>query len=232
MVLFVETSSERGGLLLLRPSSTTGQDWFSVEWRKQASHSEVITAQFEALLQKSSADAAEISEIAVNVGPGSFTGIRVGLSFATTLAYLRKLPMVSFNSLELMAAQSKHEGKILVSLPAIKGHHYTAAYKIENGKLEEIMSPRSQSDAEIEKLKSDHDFHVDGRAPETRPKVETMADFHRRKTRLYQKTAWNAVQPLYLRRSEAEEKLRTGLLKPVYGESEQQFGSTRDKKDN
>lgn len=47
----------------------------------------------------------DLSAVAVSIGPGSFTGLRVGLVFAKTLAWLRGIPLLSVNTLQAMAQQ-------------------------------------------------------------------------------------------------------------------------------
>lgn len=193
----------------------------STHWQKRSSHSEVITQEFERLLKTAGRELGDISKLAVNIGPGSFTGVRVGLSFATALAYRLGAPVIAVNSLELMAFKSERAGRILVALPAIKGHFYSAGYERKDGKLSEILPPQSLSQDEILSLKTKYQQFIDGSTPESRPNAEDLSRFLGLKPRPIKELSWNLIKPLYLRRSEAEEKLSRGLLKPIYEKSEQ-----------
>ncbi len=70
-----------------------------------------------------------IDAIAVDIGPGQFTSLRVGLSLAKGLALTRNIPLVGVNSLDIIgAAFSYLEKPIFVVLNAYRGEFYTARY--------------------------------------------------------------------------------------------------------
>jgi len=216
MTLFIETASRVGGLLLFDPVQ---DQIFSQSWTADSSHSERITFELEELLKKSKRELSAIELLVVNIGPGSFTGIRVGLSFARSLSYMIGCKILSLNTLEVMAQVSPHHGKILVSLPAITGHHYVGGFIKTSDKIEEQLPPRSLSSKELEALMNDYDHLIDGKYLKSPTKVEDLFQFYRQKSRAFQKNSWNELMPLYLRRSQAEEKLSGGILKPLYEES-------------
>lgn len=56
-------------------------------------HSQNVLGLINELLEKKKVDIAEITKISVNIGPGSFTGLRVGTAIANTLAWLLKVPV-------------------------------------------------------------------------------------------------------------------------------------------
>ncbi|HAG90520.1 MAG TPA: tRNA (adenosine(37)-N6)-threonylcarbamoyltransferase complex dimerization subunit type 1 TsaB [Bdellovibrionales bacterium] len=216
MILFVETSGKLGGLLLADP---TLQKIFQTQWTDQVSHSETITHEFEKIISQASIEPKDLQKIILDVGPGSFTGLRVAFGFALSLSYLLQIPILEFNSLELASLQSSAE-QILVSFPAIKGNHYVAAYERKNGELIEIVPPQSATDDELQNFSTQFRSHVSTSLNAHWPKVEDMLTFYRQKPRVFQEKSWNLVHPLYLRRSQAEENLSRGLLKPLYDESE------------
>lgn len=223
MILCVETSWESGSLALPDKDGRL----HSLHWEKRSSHSEVITQEFQNLMSTAQAGLKGLSKIAVDVGPGSFTGVRVGLSFATSLAYRLNIPLIAVNSLELMAFKSDLEGRILITLPAIKGHFYVSGFEKTRDRLSEVLTPQSMSQDEISALSSKYPQLVDGKLRENRPDAETVSRFLGLKARSFKELSWNLIKPLYLRRSEAEEKLSRGLLKPVYKKSEQQIERNR-----
>lgn len=210
--LSVDTSSSTGSLNL---SSDSGLD-LSVEWEKKSSHSEVITSHYLALLKKAALTSKEISNLCIDVGPGSFTGIRVGLSFAKTLAYSFSIPTACFSSLEVIAFQSRLKGKVLVTLPAVKDHAYAGGFEHNNGQWTEFLTPLSLSLAELKSWTQKSDHVIDGSDRAFRPKARTLFEYLRRSSSETSYVSWKDISPLYLRRSEAEEKLDRGLLKPIY----------------
>jgi tRNA threonylcarbamoyl adenosine modification protein YeaZ len=216
MILFVETSGEKGGLALQKSAG----EIFVTEWVKKSSHSEVITRQFSALMDQAGAAQKDLKKIAVNIGPGSFTGLRVGLSFAKSLGYLLKIPLLAYGTLEVLAEESETDGDVLVALPAIKGHFYSAGYRRSADKTEELLAPASRTEEEVGKIKGDFQNFIDGSLPAHQTEVRKVLRFYQRKSGNFKETSWEMLNPLYLRRSQAEEKLRSGLLKPIYGESE------------
>lgn len=188
----------------------------SLDWEKKSSHSEVITSFYLDLLKQAQLTPKEISHLCIDVGPGSFTGIRVGLSFVKALSYSFNIPTVEFNSLGLIAYQCRQNGKVLVTLPAVKDHFYAAGYECSEGSMNEFLAPCSLNQTELKAWMEKADHVIDGSDKKFRPRARTMIDLLRRKSGQIEFVSWKDISPLYLRRSEAEEKLDSGLLKPIY----------------
>lgn len=124
------------------------------EWSEGA-HSSLITPAFDSVYQSylemiSSTDAASSIDpalhkntfVAVSVGPGRFTGVRVGISFAKTIAFVLGVPVYPVSSLKILAESQKDQGKpILVLLNAFKNSLYMALYQREQSGLKELISP-------------------------------------------------------------------------------------------
>lgn len=68
-------------------------------------HSEHVLPEVEKVLEKANLDAKNIDALGVCVGPGSFTGIRIGVALVKGLGFSRDLPCVAFNSFEIIAEQ-------------------------------------------------------------------------------------------------------------------------------
>jgi tRNA threonylcarbamoyladenosine biosynthesis protein TsaB len=76
----IDTSGTRGTLVL---ASLENQQWkllSEAAWDKKAMHSEVATIEFENAMKRSGLELKELTHLAVNHGPGSFTGLRVGIN--------------------------------------------------------------------------------------------------------------------------------------------------------
>lgn len=72
-------------------------------------HAEALAPMVQEALQSAHLSARDIDKVAVCTGPGSFTGLRVALSFAKGFALPRKLPIIGLSSLEIWAAQADPE---------------------------------------------------------------------------------------------------------------------------
>src|SRR4051812_41009503 len=104
-LLSVETTSSQGSLSLTKIDSKH-QLLASQSWDKKSSHSEIITQELTAALQEARLTLDELTHFAVDVGPGSFTGIRVGLNLIRTLGYALEKEIRAFSSLEVLAFQN------------------------------------------------------------------------------------------------------------------------------
>ncbi|MDG1287816.1 MAG: tRNA (adenosine(37)-N6)-threonylcarbamoyltransferase complex dimerization subunit type 1 TsaB [Rickettsiales bacterium] len=104
-----------------------------VERNQQTSQ---LSAMVEAVLVEDNLSFDDLDAYAVTIGPGSFTGVRIGLAFVRGLALAVKKPIHSISGLELLAYQAIEagvEGTILAAINAYREHVYRQHFKIENG---------------------------------------------------------------------------------------------------
>lgn len=212
VILAVETTSATGSLSVADKDLTV---LATQRWQKKSSHSEVITAEMLSALKSAGLELSDVTHLVVDVGPGSFTGIRVGLNLVRSLAYSLDLPTKTFTSLEVFAYQSLSPGeKAVVAIPAVQNFFYVAAYARQNDGVTLISPAQSLERSDIEKLcettKCDKLLF-----PNEEPKSETLVHLLASGFKNSKFLSWKEVLPLYIRRSEAEEKLRKGLLKPI-----------------
>ncbi len=93
-------------------------------------HGEMLAPGIAQVLDRGGATAADLTGIAVGVGPGPFTGLRVGLVTARTLSFARDLPVHGVCTLDVLAAEAMDAGleEFLVATDARRKEVYAAAY--------------------------------------------------------------------------------------------------------
>ncbi len=101
-LLAIETSTRYGGLALFNHEKLLQTSMFSPE--KPAS--EYLVPNIQEMLVKECITEQDLSSVAVSIGPGSFTGLRVGLTAAKTMAWQLKIPVYTVSSLMALAASS------------------------------------------------------------------------------------------------------------------------------
>ncbi len=99
-------------------------------------HSKVLLSMVQELLNESRLSVRELDAVAVGQGPGSFTGLRIGVGVAQGLAYGAVCPMVGVSSLRALAmAAPNNESQILAGIDARMGEVYWAEFARESGNL-------------------------------------------------------------------------------------------------
>lgn len=137
-------------------TSLNGQQnaaWFEILDR---GHAEVLADKAQILMQKLDVKAKDISQVAVTVGPGTFTGARIALAFARMFASARNIPIIAVSSLEAIAYNAiaklalTTNDVIHTAIDARRGQVYFASYNL-NG--EELFAPQAINIAEaVQKL--------------------------------------------------------------------------------
>ena len=81
--------------------------------------------------------------VAVDVGPGLFTGMRVGLASAKAIAQALRIPMIGISSLDLLAFPCRHTDRVVVPvIDARKGEVFYAMYRQVPGGVQQVAEPR------------------------------------------------------------------------------------------
>ncbi len=134
-ILNIETSTEVCSVTL----AENGRLLHKKETLEGLSHSELLTVFIEDLMSENSFKLNELDAVAVSKGPGSYTGLRIGVSVAKGLCYGLGIPLIAVNSLETMgtfaAMNSAGEMLFCPMIDARRMEVYTALY---NAKGEEI----------------------------------------------------------------------------------------------
>ena len=171
--------------------------------------SEIALPKIVEMFEKNNLSPKDVDKIIVVNGPGSFTGIRIGITIAKVYAWSLKIPITTISSLEAMAISSKENKKHVPMINARRGYVYAAIYdeqnkvihKPEHIKWEELEKEINALD-NIEIISNDEfDWDVD--------KMSYVPDFVLMVNKFKDKEDINphAVNPEYLKLTEAEEKL-------------------------
>ena len=126
-VLAIETSTMLGGVALIDDSAGLIAE---IRLNVQSTHSERLMTGVEYILKQSGLTISDIDSFALSIGPGSFTGLRIGLSTIKGLSYATGKPIVSVPTLEALAwnfPYCKHP--ICTMLDARKEEVYTALFR-------------------------------------------------------------------------------------------------------
>ncbi len=98
--------------------------------RVEKKHTEILIPSIKHLLSTTSHDWSDLAAIAVDIGPGLFSGLRVGVTIAKTIAETIGLPMVAYSSLDLLSFPYHYSDRLVVSvMNAGRGEVFYALYK-------------------------------------------------------------------------------------------------------
>ncbi|MDX1278682.1 tRNA (adenosine(37)-N6)-threonylcarbamoyltransferase complex dimerization subunit type 1 TsaB [Oceanihabitans sediminis] len=106
---------------------------------KQYSHAERLHVYINQILEENNIKSSQIDAIAVSKGPGSYTGLRIGVSAAKGLCFALDKPLISVSTLEALARQVKEEnGLIIPMLDARRMEVYSAVFDANFNTIREI----------------------------------------------------------------------------------------------
>jgi tRNA threonylcarbamoyladenosine biosynthesis protein TsaB len=112
------------------------------ENKNQKEHSGWLHDTIQQLFKNEKLQIQELAAVAVTIGPGSYTGLRVGLSAAKGLCYALDIPLIAVNSLFLIASTG-NEAKADLICPCIDARRMEVFTAMYNSSLEEILSPHA-----------------------------------------------------------------------------------------
>ncbi|WP_299776974.1 tRNA (adenosine(37)-N6)-threonylcarbamoyltransferase complex dimerization subunit type 1 TsaB [uncultured Formosa sp.] len=108
---------------------------------KGYSHAERLHVYIKALLEENNIEASQLDAIAVSKGPGSYTGLRIGVSAVKGLCYALDKPLISVSTLEALAHQvNTTDGVIVSMLDARRMEVYSAIYDAHYNEVREIQA--------------------------------------------------------------------------------------------
>jgi tRNA threonylcarbamoyladenosine biosynthesis protein TsaB len=121
----------------------------------RGNHAEIVIPLIQSMLTKPRVAVADLSGIAVSIGPGSFTGLRVGLATAKGIAYECGLPLVGVSTLHANAARVPNfDGMICSLLDARKNEVYFALFRHDGQDLKRLTDDQMSSiDGALDQLR-------------------------------------------------------------------------------
>lgn len=147
LILGIETSSSESGVALCRDGSAAGE----VEFRHEMSLLTQLSSRIEELLSSSGVTMSDLGGVGVSAGPGSFTGLRIGLSTAKAIAYALSVPIVGLNTLEVLARSVTPAERIVCPMIGWRRETvFCAAYEaLADAELKAVVEPRARPASEF-----------------------------------------------------------------------------------
>jgi len=111
------------------------------------SHSQKLHSFISELMEKNNISFKDLDAVAVGIGPGSYTGLRIGLSAAKGICYALDIPLISVSSLENMVSNIQFEGVIISTIDARRDEVYSCIFdkdkKVLREEIPEIINSKS-----------------------------------------------------------------------------------------
>ena len=224
LILAMESSAKAASVALTRDGALVAQ---SIQC-SGLTHSRTLLPMAEDLLKNAGVKLSEVDRFAVAHGPGSFTGVRIGVAAVKGLAWAAEKPAVGVSTLEAMAWHGVAAGEgslICCAMDARRNQVYNALFEIKNGTPVRLTEDRAISvDALVSDLNADSrtPFLVGDGAHLCKAALE---DAVLAPENLRMQSAWgvamaaldmpdasaDALQPVYLRLSQAERERQARL---------------------
>lgn len=140
-ILSIDTASDICGISIMENENSICQ----LDYNTGRTHSETLMPMIQDIFAKSNLSLKDIDLIVCDKGPGSFTGIRIGISTAKAFSDSLSLHCIGISSLESLAYNIKESGLICSIINCKNNNCYFALYKLENGLYEELIPPSANN---------------------------------------------------------------------------------------
>ena len=151
-ILAFETSAKAASVALLEKGKLLGESYQNTG----LTHSQTLMVMAEDLLKACNLTAKDVEAVAVAAGPGSFTGVRIGVAAAKGFAWGAELPCYGVSTLEAMARNlGIYQGYVVPAMDARRSQVYTAIFHVQKGALTRVEADMAISLAELgERIKN------------------------------------------------------------------------------
>ena len=235
-ILAVDTSSKLCSVAILEDTNLIKK----IELDNGLTHSETLMPLIQQLLNECSLSLNNIDLLVSDVGPGSFTGIRIGVSSCKAFSDSLNIPCVGISSLEVLAYNIQNDGIICSTIDCKNNNCYFALYELNSGNYNVLIEPCAKSVNDVldllnsqyynkcisfvgdgipsEKLHSIYDNNADSEV--TKNIISSYLNVENLGTAGYKKfinnnTVGEEILPLYLKKPQAqiqlEEKLKAKI---------------------
>ena len=146
LILAFETSAKAASVALLEDGKLLGESYQNTG----LTHSQTLMVMAENLLSQCGKTVADVTAAAVAAGPGSFTGVRIGVAAAKGFAWGREIPCYGVSTLEAMALSlGVYQGYVCPCMDARRSQVYNALFYVNQGVPERVSEDRAISLAEL-----------------------------------------------------------------------------------
>lgn len=212
-ILAIDTSTKD----LLLAVKTKNEVLYSVS-EKSLQHSKILFAQLEEILEKAEIQKEQIDCISVNLGPGSFTGIRIGVVFAKGMAYALGTKLVAIDAFEAVGQEGKNMLPAGIICEERNGGGYFAIAKLENGKVE-ISKRGVYNQREIEDILKEENItkiitnSQNDKGYDVVSGINGLLEKAEIAIKNGEFASLNEIEPVYIKKSQAEQQLEEKLKK-------------------
>ena len=142
LTLAFETSAKAGSVALLDGRKLLGESYQNTG----LTHSQTIMAMAQDLIAACGCTPQDVQAVAVAAGPGSFTGVRIGVAASKGFAWGAEIPCYGVSTLEAMAQNlGVYDGFVVGTMDARRSQVYTATFRAEKGVLTRLTEDRAIS---------------------------------------------------------------------------------------
>ena len=140
LILAFETSAKAASVALTENGKLLGESYQNTG----LTHSQTLMVMAEDLLKQCGKAVSDLSAVAVAEGPGSFTGVRIGVAAAKGLSWGGQLPCYGISTLEAMAVSlGAYQGYVCACMDARRNQVYNAVFYVNRGQLERVSPDRA-----------------------------------------------------------------------------------------
>ncbi|ELK3068171.1 tRNA (adenosine(37)-N6)-threonylcarbamoyltransferase complex dimerization subunit type 1 TsaB, partial [Listeria monocytogenes] len=137
MILGMDTSSDTMAIALFNEGVVIGE--YTTNLKKN--HSVRLLPAIAVLMEECGVKPTDLEKIAVAKGPGSYTGLRIGVTVAKTMAWDAGIPIVGISSLALLAENGLYfPGKVVALMDARRSNVYAGVYQASEGEMQSVIA--------------------------------------------------------------------------------------------
>jgi tRNA threonylcarbamoyladenosine biosynthesis protein TsaB len=216
LLLAVDTSGKQGSIAVAQCGSGDGCDVIEVVALTGGTFSAELVPQIAGLLEKHNFSKADIGGFAVVSGPGSFTGLRIGLAVVKALADVLGKPIAAVSMLEAVAAAADSRGRVMAALDGGRNEVFVGEYEVSGSGVrlmrERMLARADWMDSAGEAIIVTPDLalaevaHARGLLVQKveRPRTDVIARLGWKKIARGEIVSAEALEANYIGRSEAE----------------------------